>query len=185
MWLEKNLWKSFMEYESKIKGVVRNHRMIVLCTYSLQKCTGKKVIEVIRNHESTLIRKENAWFPVERFWRDERNAIIGETAGLVGHNLRNPLQVIIGSLYLVKKCLNSTPHRDKSKQELEELLQTIELQVDYMNKIISDLEDYARVWIPQLIETNLKQLIENTLSAIPIPEKSLRGNRTGISQTNG
>ncbi|MEM2144136.1 MAG: MEDS domain-containing protein [Candidatus Jordarchaeaceae archaeon] len=173
MWLDRNLWKSFKDYEAEINEVIRNHRMIALCTYPLQKCTGSDVIEVIRNHESTLIRKENSWFPVEKFGDNERLDIIGETAGMVGHNLRNPLQVIVGSLYLVRKLLNSTPYirKGESKYDLEELLQTVELQVDYMNKIVSDLEDYARPWIPQPIKTSLSQLINDTLSTITVPKK--------------
>ena len=160
-WLERKLWRSFVEYEAKINEVIGEHRMIVLCAYSLQKCTSSDVIEVIRNHQSTLVRKGKSWFPVGKIREVERLITIGETAAMVGHDLRNPLQAIIGLLYLVKRSLNSTfsPENGKEKTHLEELLQTIEKQVDYMNKIVSDLEDYARPPIPQLVETSLLPLI--------------------------
>ncbi len=35
-------------------------------------------------------------------------AAIGETAGMVGHDIRNPLQAITGDVYLVKTELAST-----------------------------------------------------------------------------
>jgi len=92
----------------------------------------------------------------------ERMAAIGETAAMVGHDLRNPLQAIVGLLYLANK---------KQENNLDELLQSIEQQVDYMNKIISDLEDYSRPAKPQLVETSVNQLIDDTFSAITIPEK--------------
>ena len=37
----------------------------------------------------------------------ERLAAIGETAGMVGHDIRNPLQSITGELYLARKSLES------------------------------------------------------------------------------
>nr|MDO8079390.1 MEDS domain-containing protein [Candidatus Freyarchaeota archaeon] len=173
IWLERSFWKSFVDYEAKINELIGEHRMIALCTYSLAKCTSNDVVEVIRNHQSTLVRKGKSWFPVGKLREAERLATIGETAALVGHDLRNPLQAIVGSLYLVKRSLNSifSPENLKQKYSLEELLQTIEKQVDYMNKIVSDLEDYARPPIPQLVETSLSQLINDTLSAITVPEK--------------
>ena len=39
----------------------------------------------------------------------ERMAAIGQTAGMVGHDLRNPLQTIIGEVYLAKTELQSMP----------------------------------------------------------------------------
>jgi signal transduction histidine kinase len=37
----------------------------------------------------------------------ERLAVIGATAGMVGHDIRNPLQAIVGELYLSKGNLLS------------------------------------------------------------------------------
>jgi nitrogen-specific signal transduction histidine kinase len=172
-WLERSLWQSPVEYEAKVNKVVGEHRMVAICTYSLQKCTSSDVIEVIRKHQSILFKNGKSWFPVVKFREGERLATISETAALVGHDLRNPLQTIVGSLYLVKRKLNymSFPENDKQEYNLEELLQIIEEQVDYMNKIVSDLEDYAKPLIPQLVETSSQQLINDTLSAITVPEK--------------
>ncbi|MBS7268681.1 MAG: MEDS domain-containing protein, partial [Candidatus Freyarchaeota archaeon] len=102
----------------------------------------------------------------------ERLAVIGETAAMVGHDLRNPLQVIVGSVYLAKQRLKaiSSPDLKKQKYELEKILQTIEDQIGYMNKIVSDLEDFAKPVQPQLIETDLKQVISHTLSNIKVPQ---------------
>ena len=41
----------------------------------------------------------------------ERLAAIGATAGMVGHDIRNPLQAITGDIYLAKTELASTPER--------------------------------------------------------------------------
>jgi len=103
----------------------------------------------------------------------ERLAAIGEVAGMVGHDLRNPLQVIVSTVYLAKKSLNDSPTSGRNfaeKHGIEELLVTVEEQVKYMNKIVSDLQDYARPLKPELVETSLHQLINDTLSTITVPE---------------
>lgn len=64
-WVERRDWKSFIDYEATVNSVIGKHQMIAICTYSLKKCTGSDVIDVIKNHNSTLIRKENSWHLVE------------------------------------------------------------------------------------------------------------------------
>ena len=45
----------------------------------------------------------------------ERLAAIGATAGMVGHDIRNPLQAITSDLYLVKTELAELSDTDKRK----------------------------------------------------------------------
>ncbi|MDH5795005.1 MAG: hypothetical protein OEZ24_02735, partial [Candidatus Bathyarchaeota archaeon] len=97
--------------------------------------------------------------------KSQRLAVIGEAAAMVGHDLRNPLQAIVNTLYLAQRKLKSSPNKD-----LEELLRTISEQVEYINKIVSDLQDYARPVKPKLVETDLHQLLNETLSAVRVPE---------------
>ena len=97
--------------------------------------------------------------------KSQRLAVIGEAAAMVGHDLRNPLQSIVNTLYLAQKKLGSSSNKD-----LENLLRTISEQVEYMNKIVSDLQDYSRPVKTKLIETDLQQLLNGTLSAIRVPE---------------
>jgi PAS domain S-box-containing protein len=73
----------------------------------------------------------------------ERLAAIGATAGMVGHDIRNPLQAITSDVFLTKSELASTPDSDEKKNALESLNE-IEKNIDYINKIVQDLQDYAR-----------------------------------------
>ena len=45
----------------------------------------------------------------------ERLITIGQTAGMVGHDIRNPLQAIVGELYLAKDEVQSMPSGDVKK----------------------------------------------------------------------
>ena len=52
----------------------------------------------------------------------ERLAAIGATAGMVGHDIRNPLQAITSDVYLAKTELASVPDSEEKKNALESLM---------------------------------------------------------------
>ena len=99
----------------------------------------------------------------------ERLAAIGATAGMVGHDIRNPLQAIVGDVYLAKTELASTPESEEKKNALESL-QEIESNIDYINKIVADLQDFARPLYPRAEETDLKVIIRKLLEKNGLPE---------------
>jgi signal transduction histidine kinase len=99
--------------------------------------------------------------------KSQRLAAIGEVAAMVGHDLRNPLQSIVNMMYLTKEKLNST---SLQSSELLKLAETVEEQVRYMNKIVSDLEDFARPLKIELAPADLHKLINDTLSIIRVPD---------------
>ena len=99
----------------------------------------------------------------------ERMATIGQTAGMVGHDIRNPLQAITGDVYLAKTELASTPESEEKKNALDSL-QEIEKNIDYINKIVADLQDFARPLKPNAEETDLKLIIDELLSKNGLPE---------------
>ena len=98
-----------------------------------------------------------------------RMAAIGETAGMVGHDLRNPLQTIINTIHLAKESMKTdeVPPTERHLR-LERALDTIGEQADFMNKIVSDLQDYARQTKPTFVEYDMQTLINETLSSISI-----------------
>jgi PAS domain S-box-containing protein len=98
----------------------------------------------------------------------ERLAAIGQTAGMIGHDIRNPLQAIAGELYLMQQEVDSSPD-STCKKAVQESLVSIQEQVDYINKIISDLQDYAKTLNPELVAVDLCEVIPQLLSTVKIP----------------
>jgi PAS domain S-box-containing protein len=98
----------------------------------------------------------------------ERMAAIGQTAGMVGHDIRNPLQTIIGELFLARDELKQMPDGPSQKQ-MKEMLETIEEQTLYINKIVTDLQDFTKPVIPQFQQANVEKLVKDTLKTIKIP----------------
>jgi PAS domain S-box-containing protein len=64
-WLERNHWQAFTEYEAKVNNVIGKYRMMAACTYSLDRCDGAAVIDVVRNHQFALIKQEGKWDIIE------------------------------------------------------------------------------------------------------------------------
>lgn len=99
----------------------------------------------------------------------ERMVAIGQTAGMVGHDLRNPLQTISGQVYLAKGELHEMP-ASELKDSLEENIQEIEEQISYMDKIVSDLQTFVKPVQVQKTEFNLNTFIVELLAEIKIPD---------------
>ena len=94
-----------------------------------------------------------------------RLSAIGATAGMVGHDIRNPLQAITGDLYLLKEFLKSMPESETKKEVLESL-DNIESNINYINKIVADLQDYSRTLKPEYSNFNLTDLVTSVLQTI-------------------
>jgi signal transduction histidine kinase/PAS domain-containing protein len=99
----------------------------------------------------------------------ERLAAIGQTAGMVGHDIRNPLQSIIGEVYLVNSELATLPDSEE-KANIKESLDMIKHNTEYMNKIVLDLQDFAKPLNPCDEETNVEQMIQELLTKNGVPE---------------
>ncbi|HUS79316.1 MAG TPA: ATP-binding protein [Patescibacteria group bacterium] len=107
-----------------------------------------------------------------RLKESERMATIGEISAMVGHDLRNPLQVIYSQSALLKKRIEKLQSMEMDKSDLDELMyvdESLTRQTTYMNKIISDLQDYSRNMLLKIDETDLSLLIDDVLSSIDVP----------------
>lgn len=99
----------------------------------------------------------------------ERLAAIGATAGMVGHDIRNPLQAITSDLYIAKTELAELSDNEQKKNALESL-DEIQSNIDYINKIVADLQDYARPLNPRAKETNIKKVINEIVTKKSLPK---------------
>jgi PAS domain S-box-containing protein len=57
-WLEDDDWESFQEYEKELSRDVRNHRIIMLCTYPLAKSDASTFLEVVHIHGDAVATRQ-------------------------------------------------------------------------------------------------------------------------------
>jgi signal transduction histidine kinase len=72
-----------------------------------------------------------------------------------------------GTVYLVKELVGSEKAEDK--KETVELLGTLDHTLQYMNKIVSDLQDFAQPLQPDPVDVNLPSLIRAAVASVEIP----------------
>jgi PAS domain S-box-containing protein len=144
--------------DGKTTGVV-----LVFRDITERKETEDK-LEEYRNNLERLVEERT-----KQLKDSERLSAIGATAGMVGHDIRNPLQAITGDLFLAKSELSELPE-NKNKTNALESLDEIQNNIDYINKIVADLQDFARPLNPQAQETDVESIFNEILAKNGVPK---------------
>jgi len=97
----------------------------------------------------------------EQLVRKEKLAVLGQLAGGVGHELRNPLSVINTSIYYLKLVQPEADEKIKQHHAM------IEHEVHNADKIIGDLLDFARVVSAEKEQVSVPELVQKVLDRFP------------------
>jgi len=141
-----------------------------ICRVTISDITAcKQTSETLKKYSDPL--EELVEERTKQLQQAVRLATLGEIAAMIGHDLRNPLQVIISMVYLAKEILTSADNiTQEDRLSVIELLNDIEKSSIYMNKIVSDLQSYAGPLNLELAKTDIHQLISDALSILEIPD---------------
>ncbi len=101
---------------------------------------------------------------LERRRQTERLVTIGQVAGGVAHELRNPLNVVKTSVYYLRHARNPTP------EKIAEHLERIERQVQVADRVISALNDFVKLPLPEFRRVALEPLLRGVLDETMLPE---------------
>lgn len=148
--------------ENKLVGYVGLYKDIT------ERLQMQKKLQEYSEHLEELVEKRTKQLREmqQQLLKAERLAAIGELAGMVGHDLRNPLTSIASAVYYLKTKLGS-----KVDKKTREMLKLIEKSVEYSNKIIRDLLEYSREIKLELSETTPKSIVKEALALVKIPKK--------------
>ncbi len=133
---------------------------VLLTTSPVYDEDGNTVAVVALHRDMTETRNMH-----EQLIRSERLAAVGELASGVGHELRNPLNVIRNCVYLLNMTIG-----DGMDEDCRDTLKLLDQQVDISNKIVTDLLNFTRIRPPALAKVDLNSLVAESLSWIVIPE---------------
>ena len=136
--------------------------------YNQKELQGKLEEKATEVEEFATQMEELAEERAKKLKDAERMAAIGQTAGMVGHDIRNPLQAITNELYIEKMEINSLAESE-CKENLVESIKSIEENLVYINKIVADLQDFARPLNPKKEQVEVDKAINNALEMITIP----------------
>ena len=99
----------------------------------------------------------------EKLVRQEKLAIIGQLAGSVGYELRNPLGVIHNAIYFLRL------KQPDANEKIKEYLEIIGAETLNAEKIISDLLDFSRVISTDPEPISVPDLVRPALEKFVLP----------------
>jgi len=99
----------------------------------------------------------------EQLVRREKLAVLGQLAGGVGHDLRNPLSAIKNAAYFLNMAL------EKPDPEVKETLEILEKEVGTSEAIISSLLDFARAKPPTKRKIGVSEVLQEALARTAVP----------------
>src|SRR5262249_19251173 len=98
-----------------------------------------------------------------RHERAERLAAIGQVAGGIAHELRNPLNVVKTSVYYLNNARNPAPAK------VAEHLKRIDQQVSLADGVITALSNFAKMPVPDQRPFSLAKCIREILATLTVP----------------
>ncbi len=105
----------------------------------------------------------------EKLIRSEKLAAIGQLAGGVGHELRNPLGAIKNAVYYIRgKMVNS--ELAQKEPRVMQFLDIVDGEIASSTKIISDLLTFSRVGKPAVSPARIEKVIDDAVAHSVIPK---------------
>ena len=101
----------------------------------------------------------------EQLVRSEKLAVLGQLAGGVAHELRNPLAVMSNAIYYLRSIITD------ADETTREYLEMISSEVGNAEGIVSDLLDFSRTRSLEREEVTASELVARVLEKRPSPEK--------------
>jgi signal transduction histidine kinase len=153
-WLRRDDWSEFVEYEALVNQAFRSYRIVALCSYCFERCTAQDVLDVVRNHQFAVTRRQGNWEVIEsstlRMAREdllrlhqaeqtlrESDRRKDEFLAMLGHELRNPLAPMLTALELMRLRGGAQTFRKETE--------VLERQVRHLVGLVDDLLDVSRI----------------------------------------
>ncbi len=96
--------------------------------------------------------------------KKERLSALGEMATVVGHELRNPLSVVVSALFLLRKKLG-----EGIDSEIENYLTGAERAMNRAAALSENLTSYSHVPRPVPVELDVRGVLDEVLESVPAP----------------
>jgi len=149
-----------------LKGQVDEKMLMRSLRYAIER---KRVEERLKEYSDKLEQMVNERTrdlkeAQEQLLRREKLALLGQLAGSVGHELRNPLGAIKNAAYFLRMVLEG------ADGEVVETLDIIDQEIAMSDRIIGSLLDFARTKAPVKRKTDLNHVVRTAIDRAAVPE---------------
>ncbi len=147
-------------------GLKKGYFAAIIENITEQKRAREKLEDYSQGLELTIAaRTEELKETHDRLLKAERFAAIGELAGSVGHDLRNPLTSIKNAAYYLNRKLCKTTDANEKM-----MFDVINKSIEHANKIINSLLEYSKNITLEIEECTPKSIIDYVLLMAQIPK---------------
>ena len=96
-YLQPGKWQTIVDYESAMDTIIKRHKVIAICSYSIEQCGVPELVDIVSNHRFIISRREKKWELIENTgyrWVNELRktgmsyAEIGRKLGLSRERIR-------------------------------------------------------------------------------------------------
>jgi signal transduction histidine kinase len=126
----------------------------------------RKELEVHRSNLEQLVEQRTVELRIahEDLLRKERLAALGQVAGSIAHEIRNPLGAIRNAVYYLQR-LSDQPLTGKAARHLT----IIEREIQHANAVVSSLLEFARGRRCEPADCQVRDIIAGTLARLDVP----------------
>jgi signal transduction histidine kinase len=149
-----------------VKGEFGSGLIVRSIRYAIERKQAEEALQNYNVHLETEVteRTRELREAQERLIRQEKLAVLGQLAGGVSHELRNPLAVIKNSVYYLKLV------QPEANEKIKQYHAMIDDEVRNAERIITDLLDFARVKSVDREPVSVPELLRRVLERFPVPD---------------
>lgn len=160
-WKELTEKRTIRNYELTCKTKRGEEKTVLFSGSVVQSKTGRDIGITCVMHDITERNQIE-----ERLVKTERLASIGELAGQIGHDLRNPLTGIKSGVYFLRKKGNKI-----TDEKRDAVLGMMDNAIEDSNRIISSLLDYSGNLCLEKFTCTPQSLLQSALRKVQVPER--------------